>query len=178
MIPVWASPFLLNLTRTGNVSQSATRAGTGSASCYNLRRKDADFAAAWDTAVEDHTDTCEAELTRRAFGYEEPVVYQGQLTPVWETDDKGRPILDDEDKPVQARNLDGTLQWLTVKKFSDTLLLARVKAYRKRYSTERTELTGADGGALAVDATARRARIASIVALANARAGGDHSDVA
>jgi hypothetical protein len=41
---------------------------------------------------------------------------------------------------VQARDAQGRLQWLTVTKFSDTLLLARVKAYRKRYATDRTEV--------------------------------------
>lgn len=189
--PTWLRPFLTNLTRTGNVSKSAGLAGISSASVYALKRTDADFAAAWDTALEDHTDECEAELTRRAFGYEEPVVYQGQLTPVWQLDGKGNQLLEaytviepktgkqlTAHRPIQAVNADGSLRWLTVTKFSDTLLLARVKAYRKRYSTDRTEITGGDGGAVQVDATARRARIASIMALASARADGDHSDVA
>jgi hypothetical protein len=147
----WVQPFLEHLARTGNVAGSARHAGTSSGVAYNLRKGDADFAAAWDLAIEDHTDQCEEELTRRAFGYEEPVVYQGQLTPVWERDETGQvrtepskhpdPLTGERDhqRPIQAR--DGmALQWLTVTKFSDTLLLARVKAYRKRYSTDRTEV--------------------------------------
>lgn len=154
--PNWVHPFLVNLARTGNISGSARLAGLASAAtAYNLRKVDADFLAAWDLAVEDHTDHCEQELTRRAFGYEEPVVYQGQLTPLWERDEAGDLVMDRVEcdpylvgdqtcshklVPRQAREADGTLRWLTVTKFSDTLLLARVKAYRKRYATDRTEV--------------------------------------
>ena len=151
--PNWVHPFLVNLARTGNVSGSARLAGlAGAAPAYNLRKVDGDFLAAWDLAIEDHTDRCEQELTRRAFGYEEPVVYQGQLTPVWARDEDGNVITEaysvmgadgqegTAHRAVQARNTDGSLQWLTVTKFSDTLLLARVKAYRKRYATDRTEV--------------------------------------
>lgn len=182
MYPNWVRPFLLNLERTGNVSGSARLAGLASAQpAYSLRKTDADFDAAWDLAIEDHTDTCEQELTRRAFGYEEPVVYQGQLTPVWARDANGEVVTEaygvmgadgqegTAHRAVQARHADGSLQWLTVTKFSDTLLLARVKAYRKRYSTERTEVTGADGGAVVTTSTARAARVAHLLDLAQRR---------
>lgn len=150
--PNWVHPFLVNLERTGNVSGSARLSGVTSAAAYGLRKTDGDFLAAWDLALEDHTDRCEQELTRRAFGYEEPVVYQGQLTPVWARDEKGEVVTEaystmgadgqpgTAHRAVQARNPDGSLQWLTVTKFSDALLLARVKAYRKRYATDRTEV--------------------------------------
>lgn len=181
MYPNWVHPFLVNLERTGNVSRSAQLAGVTGGAAYQKRKTDGDFAAAWDQAIEDHTDRCEEELTRRAFGYEEPVVYQGQLTPVWQRDAHGEVIqypvevLDSKGEvqvmraPRQARNADGSLRWLTVTKFSDALLLARVKAYRKRYSTERTELTGADGGAVATTSTARAARVAHLLDLAQRR---------
>jgi hypothetical protein len=154
--PNWVHPFLVNLERTGNVSGSARLAGlSGAATAYNLRKVDADFLAAWDLAIEAHTDDCEQELTRRAFGYEDPVVYQGQLTPVWERDEFGNLVMDRVEcdpylvgdttvthklVPRQARDANGQLRWLTVTKFSDTLLLARMKAYRKRYATDRTEV--------------------------------------
>jgi hypothetical protein len=151
--PNWVHPFLVNLERTGNVAGSARRAGLYSAkAAYDLRKVDGDFLAAWDLAIEAHTDDCEAELTRRAFGYEEPVVYQGQLTPVWARDENGDVITEaysvmgadghegTAHRAVQARDENGQLKWLTVTKFSDTLLLARVKAYRKRYATDRQEV--------------------------------------
>lgn len=148
MYPNWVAPFLHNLERTGNVSGSARVAGIASGGAYQRRKTDGDFAAAWDLAIEDHTDCCEQELTRRAFGYQEPVVHQGQLSPVWERDEKGQVKLEvyneaGDTRPVQALDGDGRPQWLTVTKFSDTLLLARVKAYRKRYSTDRTEVVNA-----------------------------------
>jgi hypothetical protein len=151
----WVHPFLVNLERTGSVAKSARLSGINSYSAYDLRKSDGDFRAAWDLALEDHTDRCEEELTRRAFGYEDPVVYQGQLTPVWERDARGDLVFEEvpcdpyqvgdqtiasKRVPRQARHPDGSLQWLTVTKFSDTLLLARVKAYRKRYATDRTEM--------------------------------------
>lgn len=153
--PNWVHPFLVNLERTGNIVGSARAAGVTNGAAYNLRKTDGDFLAAWDLAIEAHTDDCEAELTRRAFGYEEPVVYQGQLTPVWERDETGNLVYDRIEcapyqvgdqtcshklVPRQARDERGNLRWLTVTKFSDTLLLARVKAYRKRYATDRTEV--------------------------------------
>lgn len=176
MYPNWVNPFLINLERTGNVSKSATLSGVTSGAAYQRRKTDGDFAAAWDQAIEGHTDRCEEELTRRAFGYEEPVVYQGQLSPVWERDEKGQVKLEvyneaGDTRPVQALGDDGRPQWLTVTKFSDTLLLARVKAYRKRYSTERTELTGGDGGAVLTTSTARAARVAHLLDLAQRRKG-------
>lgn len=170
----WVAPFLLNLKRTGNVSKSSALAGVSSSTPYDLKRRDADFAAAFDQAIEDHVDTCEEELTRRAFGYEEPVVYQGQLSPVWERDEQGQVVLEvynaeGNTRPRQAIDENGQPKWLTVTKFSDTLLLAKVKAYRKRYSTERTELTGPDGSAVEIDATTRAARVAAMMALAKQR---------
>ena len=39
----------------------------------------------------------------------------------------------------------GALQWLTVRKHSDALLQFLLKGYRRRFGTERTEMTGADG---------------------------------
>jgi len=182
MIPQQVATFLRRLADTGSTTSAAGAAGVTTSAVYAKRKASADFAAAWEAAMQDHTDTCEAELTRRAFGYEEPVVYQGQLTPVWERDADGEVVqqafeatnakgeAEIHRRPVQARHPDGSLQWLTIRKFSDTLLLAKVKAYNKRYSTERTELTGADGGDLTVvDSTQRAARVAAIMARAKAR---------
>lgn len=86
-------------------------------------------------------DKLEAEARRRALeGTEEPV-YQGGL-------------------------LVGTKRV-----YSDSLMALLLKGRRKKVFADRTELTGADGGParLEVDDTARAARIAQLVAVAQAR---------
>ncbi|MGH8337528.1 MAG: hypothetical protein ACRETL_12045 [Gammaproteobacteria bacterium] len=48
--PRWRAPFLRMLAKTGNVKLSAERAPVHYTHVYRLRRKDAEFAAAWDAA--------------------------------------------------------------------------------------------------------------------------------
>jgi hypothetical protein len=195
MYAPWVAPFLEQLTDTGNVSASARSVGVSSTSVYALRKTDADFAAAWDQALEDAADTLEAEARRRAVqGVQEPVVYQGQLTPVWERDangdlvmedyetiappglkdDEGNPVLKiTNQRPVQARDEHGRPMWLTVTKYSDALLALLLKGRRKKVFADRTELTGADGAPVAIDESTRVARVAQLLAIAEKRAAGD-----
>lgn len=168
--PHWVAPFLDHLKTSCNVAASCRAVGISYSAAYALRDKDADFAAAWDDALEESYDHLEAEARRRAFdGVEEPVVYQGQLTPVWEVDASGKRVLDDEGRAVQARNPDGSLQYLTVRKYSDGLAQFLLKGYRRRKFGEKLELTGKDGGPVAIDETARAARVAQLMALAKQR---------
>lgn len=169
-------PFLSSLTDTCNVSASARAAGISTTSVYALRKTDADFAAAWDQAIEDSTDALEAEARRRAVqGVQEPIVYQGQLTPVWARDEAGQVLLEvyndaGDTRPVQQVDANGRPVWLTITKHSDSLLALLLRGRRKVFATERTELTGADGKDLPiVDATARSARIAHLMAQAEKR---------
>lgn len=192
MLPHWVSPFIEQLTASGNVSASARTAGINSTTVYNLRKTDGDFAAAWDQALEDASDDLEAEARRRAIrGVQEPVVYQGQLTPVWARHPDGSPVLeayeltDDEgnarthQRPVQALDPDGQPLWLTVTKYSDPLLALLLKGRRKKVFADRTELTGADGGPVNLDEAATAARAAQLLALWKAREeGDDFSDIA
>lgn len=173
----WIDPFLASLALTGNVSEAARRAGITSSTAYALRLSDADFAAAWEGAVDERTDFEEAELTRRAMGYDAPVIYQGQPQPFWVRDEYGRIVqarVENDDgsvayAPVQARDADGQLRWVTERKASDALLLAKVKAYRKGRYAERTEHTGRDGEPLVMDDAARAARIAALMQAAQSR---------
>jgi hypothetical protein len=187
MVPTWVAPFLRALAAGSMVSEAARAADVSSSSAYALRKEDADFAEAWRLALEDSADVLEREARRRAItGVEEPVVYQGQLTPVWERDANGEVVtrlvpcdpykagdrwVFERSETVQARNPDGSLQWLTVRKPSDSLLALLLKGRRKEvFGTDRTELTGRDGAPLQIDDVARRARIAAIVAQAQERA--------
>lgn len=191
MEPPWLKPFIDHLTESGNVSGSARAVGVHTAALYARRRNDGDFAAAWDQAMEDATDTLEAEARRRAVqGVQEPVVYQGQLTPVWETDAAGRPLLEafgstgpdgqpvTEHRPVQKLDTNGRPVWLTVTKYSDSLLALLLKGRRKHVFADRTELTGAGGGAVQISDTERTARLSALLALARQRKEGDFSDLA
>lgn len=166
----WVSPFLEHLRTSCNVAGSCRAVGISSAAVYALRDKDADFAAAWDDALEDAYDYLEAEARRRAFeGVEEPVVYQGQLTPVWERNSDGTFVKDDDGNLTQELNPDGSPKYLTVRKYSDGLAQFLLKGYRRRKFGEKLELTGKDGGPVAIDETTRAARVAQLMALAEQR---------
>lgn len=73
--------FLESLIQTGgNVSRACGLVGMARQRVYEWRASDADFAAAWDEAVEAGTDELEEEARRRAFeGIEEPVFYKGSV---------------------------------------------------------------------------------------------------
>ena len=175
MYAPWVTPFLDELTASGNVSASARAVGVSSTAVYALKAKDADFAAAWEQANEDATDILEAEARRRAVrGVQEPIVYQGQLTPVWKRDASGQPVLEvyneaGDTRPVQETDHEGRPVWLTVTKHSDSLLALLLKGHRKRVFADRTELTGADGGPVVMDKTTRDARVAYLIAQATKR---------
>ena len=180
----WIHPFLTALTATGVVASACRAVNISTTTAYALRRTDEGFRVMWDQALEDATDAMEAEARRRAIeGVEEPIVHKGQFTPEWARDATGEIVVEEYDtglkteegKPIlgrrgiQARNPDGSPRWLTVSKKSDALLMFLLKGYRQRFSTERTELTGADGAPLVIDSTKRAARVAALMALAAKR---------
>ena len=67
----------------------------------------------------------------------------------------------------------------SVRKYSDTLAIFLLKAHRpeKYRENSRMELTGANGGPLQISNTERAAKIAAILAAAQARMDGDVSDL-
>lgn len=192
MYAPWVKPFLDALADTGIVTDAALAAGITTSAAYGLKAKDADFAAAWELAREDAADTFEREAIRRAVvGVQEPVVYQGQLTPVWARNSDGTPVMESYEvtkdgkveqhqRPVQALDANGQPVWLTVTKHSDSLLALLLKGRRKKVFAERTEITGADGAPVAIDEGARAARAAQLLAIAMRRktAENEFSDLA
>ena len=163
----WQAAFLANLRVTGVLAHACRGAGVSYAVQAAARKSDADFAAAVADAFEESYDTLEAELLKRAVsGVNEPVVYQGALTYLRAAEGVPDPstglyplLLDERGEP----------KVLTVNKKSDTLLMFALKGRRKAYSTERTELTGADGAPVAIDSSTRAARIADLMATATKR---------
>lgn len=184
----WQSRFLQALEDTGVIARACRIAGVSQTTVSTRRANDADFAAAVDEALELAADTMEMEARRRAVeGVNEPVVHQGQLTPIWERDADGNVVMIEERVPQPAIGgqpqpdlvtrrpkqlvIDGTPQFLTVKKYSDSLLQFLLKGRRRKVFGDKLEATGADGAPLipAVDETTAAARIAALMAIAQSR---------
>ena len=71
--------FLAALAETANVTASAASIHISRRRMYELRDEDDKLAAEWDDAIEQATDSLEAEARRRAKdGVLEPVFYQGK----------------------------------------------------------------------------------------------------
>jgi hypothetical protein len=99
--------FLHELANTGSVTAATAIANTSRTRVYELRKADPAFASAWQEAEEIATDRLEEEARRRAVeGVAEPLVSAGKLV----RDDDGQPIV--------------------VRRYSDNLLLALLKARR------------------------------------------------
>lgn len=66
---------------SGNVSKACRAALISRQTAYNYRTDDPEFAAEWDHAQEAIIDAAEQELYRRGvLGYQDAVVYQGEVT--------------------------------------------------------------------------------------------------
>jgi hypothetical protein len=99
--------FLQALADSGSVTAAIAVANTSRTRVYALRKADPSFASAWEEAEEIATDRLEEEARRRAVdGVPEPLVSAGKLV----RDDDGQPI--------------------AVRRYSDHLLLALLKAHR------------------------------------------------
>lgn len=186
--PVQQNQFLEALASTGIIASACRTAGVSYATVTALRKSNDDFATAWDIALETATDSLEAEARRRALeGYQEPVIHQGQMTPLWERDPLDGSIVMEQydtglrvdDKPSYGQRpkqlvVDGVPQWLTIRKHSDSLLQFLLKGNRSKFKdSSKVELTGAGGGPLAIDDTSKAARLATLLAMAAERAKGD-----
>ena len=145
----WREAFLASLREMPVVARACEAVGIERSTAYRARDADPELAAAWDDALETGVDRAEQEAFRRGVvGFEEPVLDKGRLTYRYERyeapDADGKPqeqwrmLLDENGQPIP----------LTVRKHSDTLLALFLKGRRKKVYADRTELTGADGGAV------------------------------
>ncbi len=163
----WKPVYLEALRHIPVIKHACEAAGVDRVTAWRARESDEAFAQAERDAMEEGIDRAEQEAFRRAVvGFEEPVIDKGRLTYRYERyeDDTGqeryRPVLDANGQPVP----------LTVRKHSDALLALFLKGRRKKVYADRTEVTGADGGPVAqVDETAKAARVAQLLALAQQR---------
>jgi hypothetical protein len=164
----WKALFLAALAEMPVIAHACKAAGVNRVTAWRAREADEGFAKAWDDALEEGVDKAEQEAFRRAVvGFEEPVIDKGRLAYRYERyvdeetrEEKYRPVLDEHGQPIP----------LTVRKHSDALLALYLKGRRKKVYAERTEVTGADGGPVAqVDETAKAARVAQLLAIAQRR---------
>jgi hypothetical protein len=162
----WQEAFLAALREMPVVQHACNAVGIERCTAYRARQASEDFAKAWEEAMEAGVDRAEQEAFRRGVvGFLEPVIDKGRLCFVYEryldedNREQWRMKLDENDQPIP----------LTVRKHSDALLAKVLSARRAAYRTERTELTGADGGPVATDNTVRASRVASLLAAAQAR---------
>lgn len=163
----WKPVYLEALRNVPVYRHACEVAGVDRATAWRAREADPAFAEAEREALEEGIDRAEQEAFRRAVvGFEEPVIDKGRVAYRYERyeDEEGkeqyRLVLDANGQPVP----------LTVKKHSDTLLALFLKGRRKKVYAERTEITGAEGGPVQqVDETAKAARVAQLMAMAQQR---------
>lgn len=190
----WTEAFLAALREMPVLAHAANACGIHRATAWNRMQADPDFKAAVEEAMEQGIDRAEQEAFRRGVvGFEEPLVHQGNIT--WLTEhydrDTGEAVPDDVaeenlrkalSKDPKVRETVRNIGWrykldaagqrvpLTVRKHSDALLALILKGRRKKVYADRTELTGADGGPVQqVDETAKAARVAQLMAMAQKR---------
>lgn len=171
----WKPAFLAALREYPVIRHACESVGVNRSTAWRAREADAAFAEAMDEAMEDGIDRAEQEAFRRgAFGYEEPVIDKGRLAYQMERKlvkhahaETGKEVEEEVYAPVLDAN--GQPVPLTIRKHSDALLSLVLKGRRKKVYSDRTELTGAEGGPLQVDEATRSARVAQLLALAERR---------
>jgi hypothetical protein len=167
----WHEAFLAALRELPVLAHACEVVGIARSTAWRHMQADPEFNAEVEEAMEAGVDRAEKEAFRRGVtGFEEPVIDKGRLTYRYERyeapdvngvmQEQWRMLLDDKGQPIP----------LTVRKHSDGLLSLVLKGRRKKVYADRTELTGADGGALKLgDETARSARVAQLLAIAKER---------
>lgn len=165
----WKPAYLAALRELPVVKHACQAAGIDRTTAWRAR-DDEEFAKAEQEAMEEGIDRAEAEAFRRGVvGFEEPVVDKGRLAYRYERyevedvdgnkQERWRMCLDDNGQPIP----------LTVRKHSDALLGLVLKGRRKKVYADRTELTGPEGAPVVIDETAKAARVAQLLALAQSR---------
>jgi hypothetical protein len=129
--PVKQAAFLKAYVIAGaNVTAAAVVAKINRSTHYDWLAHDETYPQRFEAARQAACEAVEYEIFRRGqLGYEEPIVYQGVIS----TDNEGAPI--------------------TVRKFSDTLLIFRAKALMPERYGDKTKLEhsgGVDTGTIKV----------------------------
>lgn len=148
--------FLEEFTIHGNVTQAARVAQVERKTVYRWKEKSDLFLIRYNQALEEAKDNIRAEIYRRGHdGVEEPVLSQGQLVYEYEPvlDEKGEQRKDEKGKPMWRRG-----NMITVRKYSDTLLIFHAKMlmpeYRERQQDVSVNVTTSMPGTVSIDTKA------------------------
>ena len=172
----WRAAFLAALRQYPVIGHACEAAKVNYTTVRNARRNDPEFDEQVNEALTAGIDRAETEAIRRAVdGWHEPVVYQGRLCFVTEDYEsiETNPTTGEQLTVWRTRNkldANGDPIPLTINKRSDAMLNLVLKGRRKEVYSDRTELTGAGGGPVSVDANARAARLTQLLAVAKQRA--------
>lgn len=123
--------FLDALSGCVSIKEACRISGIPRSTIYLWRDTNKRFKRLFDLANDDANDTIDDEIIRRGKdGVEEPLVSMGKLVYLEEqaTDDQGQPLFDKHDKPIMC-----PIGQVTIKKYSDSLLLALAKSRMKKY---------------------------------------------
>lgn len=145
LTPERLTAFCAALAETCRVDKACKAVGISRVSAYKWREAMPDFRAAWDNAIKVGITALEDEAHRRAFeGVAEPVVHQGNFTPLFEEerDASGEVVLGEDGRPKLRPRLDenGEPMVASVRKYSDTLAIFLLKAHAPDKYRERTSV--------------------------------------
>lgn len=156
LTPEKLTAFCAVLAETCNVSKACKAVDISRMTAYDWRTDMPDFADRWDRAMKAGVLGLEDEAHRRAFeGTREPLTHQGQFTYLYERDDQGQVVYDEEVEgsgdtqtirrtPRLKLNAQGEPMVATVSKYSDTLAIFLLKAHNpdKYRENSKLELSG------------------------------------
>lgn len=137
--------FLTTLAEAGSVAEAYRAVGIAKQTAYNWRAAHEDFAAEWDTVKATlAADSIEDEIIRRGIrGVDEPVIFKGQLAGCW-VDKDGKEVAPGSEEAAAFKPL-------TIRKYSDTCLMALANANIPHKYRLRHEHSGPNGGAIPVE---------------------------
>ena len=134
--------FLNAFGLIGTVSAAARATGVARQTHYDWM-KIKEYAEAFARKTIEAAERLEEEARRRAVaGVDRPLTYQGQITMV--RDQNGKPILDPNT---------GKQQPVTVKDYSDTLLIFLMKGAMPQKYRDKIEHSGPRGGPIPIEGT-------------------------
>lgn len=135
--------FLQYLREMPNVTRAGRLIGHSRRVMYEIKKRNPEFSAAWDEALEEGIENAEAKAHLRAFdGMDKPLTHQGQIT--YQRDytaidpETGQPYI-----PHLApllRDASGALVPCTVKEYSDGLAMFLLKAHRPDKYRDRSDV--------------------------------------